>query len=248
MSGERYLIVNADDFGQSPGINRGIIEAHERGIVTTTSLMTRWPGAGEAAAYSREHPKLSVGLHLDLGEWVCHAGTWMQLYSVVSLDDKLAVEYEISHQVNVFHQLIGRYPSHINSHQHIHMREPVRSVALAICDRLGIPLRNLSSQIHYYTKFYGQTAEGLPIPDYISLERMIEIISNLPVGLTVLTCHPGYADDLKTMYKTERRDELKVLCDPRVQETIDALDIKLCSFNDWSDLKDLLPCQSAGPI
>ena len=248
MSAETYLIVNADDFGQSPGINRGIIEAYEQGIVTTASLMTRWPAAAEAATYAKEHPRLSVGLHLDLGEWVCRAGTWVQLYSVISLDDKLAVEGEISRQLDGFYHLMGKYPSHINSHQNIHMREPARSVALEICEKLGIPLRNLSPQIHYYTKFYGQTGEGLPIPTYISLERMIEILSTLPGGLTVLTCHPGYADDLKTMYKTERRDELKVLCDPRVLATIDALGIKLCSFNDWNELKNLLPCQSADSV
>ena len=45
-AGTRHLIVNADDFGQSAGINRGIIEAHEHGIVTSTSLMVRWPAAG----------------------------------------------------------------------------------------------------------------------------------------------------------------------------------------------------------
>jgi predicted glycoside hydrolase/deacetylase ChbG (UPF0249 family) len=70
MSAAKYLIVNADDFGQSPGINRGIIEAHEQGIVTSASLMTRWLAAGEAALYAKQFPKLSVGLHLDLGEWV----------------------------------------------------------------------------------------------------------------------------------------------------------------------------------
>ena len=248
MSGERYLIVNADDFGQSPGINRGIIEAHERGIVTTASLMTRWPAAGEAATYAREHPEFSVGLHLDLGEWVCRAGKWAQLYRVIPLDDRVAVEREVSQQFDVFRDLMGRPPTHVNSHQHIHMREPVRSVTLQICQSLGIPLRVLSPEINYYTKFYGQTGEGLPIPTYISLERMIEILSNLPAGLTVLTCHPGYAEDLKTMYKTERRDELKVLCDPRVQATIDALGIKLCSFNDWNELKHLLPWQNADSV
>ena len=47
MIAQRYLIVNADDFGQSPGINRGVIEAHENGIVTSASLMVRWPAAAE---------------------------------------------------------------------------------------------------------------------------------------------------------------------------------------------------------
>ena len=110
MSGEKYLIVSADDFGQSPGINKGIIEAHEHGIVTSTSLMTRWLAAGEAAIYAREHPKLSVGLHLDLGEWVCRAGKWTQLYSVIPLDDKSAVEREVSQQFDVFQKLMGRPP------------------------------------------------------------------------------------------------------------------------------------------
>jgi predicted glycoside hydrolase/deacetylase ChbG (UPF0249 family) len=248
MSGEKYLIVNADDFGQSPGINRGIIEAHERGIVTSASLMTRWLAAGEASIYAREHPELSLGLHLDLGEWVYRGGSWVPLYTVIPQDDALVVEREISRQFELFYYLIGRHPSHVNSHQHVHMREPVRSITLQICESLGIPLRNLCPDVHYFTKFYGQTTEGLPLPAYISLERLIEIVSTLPNGLTVLTCHPGYADDLKTMYKVERLQELKVLCDPRVQATIDALGIKLCSFNDWNHLKNSLSWPSNGLV
>jgi YdjC-like protein len=50
MTAARYLIVNADDFGQSSGVNRGIIEAHEKGILTSASLMVRWPATEEAAA------------------------------------------------------------------------------------------------------------------------------------------------------------------------------------------------------
>ncbi len=50
---KRYLIVNADDFGLSFGVNQGIIEAFEHGIVTSTSLMVNWIGAAEAAAYAR---------------------------------------------------------------------------------------------------------------------------------------------------------------------------------------------------
>jgi predicted glycoside hydrolase/deacetylase ChbG (UPF0249 family) len=141
MGGEKYLIVNADDFGQSPGVNQGIMEAHEHGIVTSASLMTRWLAAGEAALYAKEHP-LSLGLHLDLGEWVYRAGTWVPLYTVVPLDDKMAVEREVFQQLDMFRCLVGREPSHVNSHQHIHMREPVRSVALRLCQSLGVPLRN----------------------------------------------------------------------------------------------------------
>ena len=51
----RYLIVNADDFGLSPGVNRGVVQAHERGIVTSASLMVRQPAAGAAAACARAH-------------------------------------------------------------------------------------------------------------------------------------------------------------------------------------------------
>jgi len=59
----RLLIVNADDFGQSPGVTRGIVEAHERGIVSSTSMMVRWPAAKESASYARMHPRLGVGEH-----------------------------------------------------------------------------------------------------------------------------------------------------------------------------------------
>jgi len=62
----RALIVNADDFGASPGITRGILEAHTHGILTSTSMMVDTPWSAEAAALSGAAPELSVGLHVVL--------------------------------------------------------------------------------------------------------------------------------------------------------------------------------------
>src|SRR5579864_4718762 len=116
----RYLIVNADDFGLSRGVNRGIIEAAEHGVLTSASLMVRQPAAAEAACYARTNPKLSVGLHLDLGEWVYQAGEWVPLYSVVPTSDSRAVTDEVQRQFTQFQKLMDRPPTHIDSHQHVH--------------------------------------------------------------------------------------------------------------------------------
>ncbi|MDP2726767.1 MAG: ChbG/HpnK family deacetylase, partial [Dehalococcoidia bacterium] len=62
----RWLIINADDLGLSPGVNTGIIEAHRQGVVTSASLMANLPGTAEAAVMARENPELGVGLHLNL--------------------------------------------------------------------------------------------------------------------------------------------------------------------------------------
>src|SRR5881397_3301442 len=107
MLAARCLIVNADDFGQSPGINRGIIKAHADGIVTSASLMVRWPASAEAAAYARQHPRMSVGLHLDFGEWVYRNEEWIPLYTVCSTNDADAAAREVANQLDAFHCLVG---------------------------------------------------------------------------------------------------------------------------------------------
>ena len=60
------VIVTADDLGLSPGVTRGILEAHRRGVVRSTSLLVTFPAAEEAAALALAEPDLEVGLHLDL--------------------------------------------------------------------------------------------------------------------------------------------------------------------------------------
>src|SRR6266481_193026 len=62
----RRLIVNADDFGRSRGINAAVIRAHREGILTTASLMVNEVATDEAVTLARENPRLGVGLHLTL--------------------------------------------------------------------------------------------------------------------------------------------------------------------------------------
>jgi chitin disaccharide deacetylase len=226
----RYLIVNADDFGQSQGVNRGIVRAHRRGIVTSASLMVRWPAASEATAYAREHPSLSLGLHVDLGEKVFHAGEWEPVYTVVPLQDPTAIADEIFRQLNAFRRLMGCDPSHLDSHQHVHLREPVRTTLIEVARELDLPLRHCIPHVRYSGSFYGQTPEGAALPDVISVDGLIHILETLPLGCTELGCHPADGCDLTTMYRHERLEELRVLCDPRVRAAIKTMGIELRSF------------------
>src|SRR4051794_10723769 len=106
------MIVNADDFGLSPGVTRGILRAHRRGIVTSTSLMVRGVHAAAAAARARDAPTLDVGLHLDLAEWRFSGGSWVANYVRIDLDDANAVRDEVVAQVGLFRELVGRDPTH----------------------------------------------------------------------------------------------------------------------------------------
>jgi chitin disaccharide deacetylase len=227
---EIHLIVNADDFGRSFGVNRGIIEAHEGGVVTSASLMVRWPAATEAAAYGREHRNLGLGLHFDLGEWSYRGGTWVPVYEVVPADDVTAVTDELARQLATFRRLVGRDPTHIDSHQHVHRREPVRSVLIRLARRLAVPLRHCSPAVRHCGDFYGQTATGSPLHAAIRVESLIEILAELPPGVTELACHPGLGDDSESAYGGERAREVEVLRDPRVRATIIEREIELCSF------------------
>jgi predicted glycoside hydrolase/deacetylase ChbG (UPF0249 family) len=64
---DRFLIINGDDFGYSPQVNKAIVTAHERGILTSTSLMVSGDAFEEAVNLAKAHPNLGVGLHLVLG-------------------------------------------------------------------------------------------------------------------------------------------------------------------------------------
>jgi predicted glycoside hydrolase/deacetylase ChbG (UPF0249 family) len=234
---KRYLIVNADDFGISPATNRGIVQAHEKGIVTSASLMTRYPAARDAAAYARAHPEMTLGLHFDIGEWAYREGQWVQLHMVVEPDDAAGIESELQRQFECFRELVGDDPTHLDSHQHVHREEPTRSIMLRAAQALGVPLRQCSAHVRYDGRFYGQASHGEPWPRGISIAGLLEILSGLFPGLTELGCHPGLDLQLDSPYRLERTREVETLCDARTRMAVRAHAIELVSFrevNRWS--------------
>ena len=226
----RSVIINADDFGQSPGINRGVAACHDACVVTSASLMVRWAAAAEAAAYAREHPALSVGLHVDLCEWTCAEGHWRPLYEVAALDDAAAVRREVFGQLETFRRLVGGDPTHIDSHQHVHLEPVVRDIVLEMAGRLGVPVRGAHVDIRYDGSFYGQGKDARPEHDRISLERFVALINELPDGITEVGCHPALGRDVSSVYLIERELEAAVLCDRRARDAIMSSGVMLTSF------------------
>lgn len=227
---KRWLVVNADDFGLSTGVNEGIIRAHRHGIVTSTSLMVRQPAAAEAAALARANPSLGVGLHVDVGEWRYDGADWVPVYARVDFDDVDEIARELDAQLRLFEDFMRARPTHLDSHQHVHRREPLRGLLLERADRLSVPVRHLTPDIRYEGRFYGQTDEGAQLAAQVSTESLCQLIIGLGPGVTELCCHPAVSADIDTAYRDERLMELAALCDPSVRRAVEDAAVVLCAF------------------
>jgi predicted glycoside hydrolase/deacetylase ChbG (UPF0249 family) len=230
----RYLIVNGDDFGASHGVSRGILDAHRRGILTSASLMVNTPASEAAARLARAAPELSVGIHVNLG----HEGG----DPVVDLDDARACRAELERQLARFLDLLGRMPTHVDSHHNVHRRPALRPLFVDLARRHALPLREHSGA-RYFSSFYGQWdgethLEQVSVP---ALRRMLR--DEIGDGVTELACHPGYKDpELPSAYSAEREAELRTLCDPAVREALDELDFRLIGFRELPGSSGARPC------
>jgi predicted glycoside hydrolase/deacetylase ChbG (UPF0249 family) len=221
----RYLIVNADDFGLSPGVTEGILEAHTQGIVTSTSLMVFEPAAEQAGRAAREHPSLSVGLHFVEPE-------------PVDLDDPDQAAVAFSEQLARFRELTGADPTHIDSHHHVHSEEGRMSTFSRLVAPLGLPLRH-NGRVAYIGGFWAQWEPEVTELKYVSREFLVELVRTEALeGFTELACHPArITGDFSSSYLTEREVELNTLTGPGLRQEIEALGVRLVSFRDWSRLQ-----------
>jgi len=166
------LIVNADDFGISEGVNRGIAEAHRMGILTSTTLMANMPAFEHARQISAENPGLGVGVHLTLTSGgpilppgkvphlVDDGGNFLRLdrflirlsMGMIPVNE---IEAELAAQVE--RTIAGDFsPTHLDSHHHVHTHPLLQPVAVRIALRYGI--RGIRSPVEIGPA--GVSAEG----------------------------------------------------------------------------------------
>ena len=211
----KCLIVNGDDFGASRGINRGIVAAHEGGILTSASLLVDRAASAEAAALVRAYPRLSVGLHLELD---------------AVAPERAAAECE--RQLARFLELAGEPPTHLDSHHDVHHDPRVLPHVLAQARRDGVPVRG-HSRARHMGRFYGQWG-GRTHPEQIGVDGLLRLLdAEIGEGVTELSCHPGYVEPgFRSSYVVEREVEVRTLCDARVRQGIRDREIRLIGFRD----------------
>jgi predicted glycoside hydrolase/deacetylase ChbG (UPF0249 family) len=213
------LIVNADDFGMTVGVTEGIVEAHVRGIVTSTSLMVDWPAAAHAAELAGQHPALSIGLHF--------------VDDTPAIDEPGHAAREFSRQLDRFRQLMGREPTHVDSHHHVHMGR--MSTFAPLAEPLGVPLRG-DGRVRYLGAFFAHPQPGVVEHDRIREPFLLQLLGEIGAdeSFVELGCHPGRVnDELHSSYRGEREIEIETLTDPGLPARIEALGLTLASFYDW---------------
>ena len=215
----RYLIVNADDLGASPGVNRGIIEAHTQGIVTSASLMVDTPWSEQAAEMAMDAPELSIGLHAEVS-------------ATAGGESSARCVDELERQLERFAQLTGHLPTHLDSHHNAHRDGAFLPAFLELATRHDLPLREHSAA-RYVSSFYGQWG-GESHPEQVSVSGLLRIVdAEASEGITELACHPGYADpDLHSGYDRERELELRTLRDAFLRGALGERGFQLISFRE----------------
>jgi hopanoid biosynthesis associated protein HpnK len=154
-SHRRFLIINGDDFGFSSGHNRAIIQAHEQGALTSTSLMVTAPAFDEAVTLAKAYPNLAVGLHLVLGcgkavlppskipHLVDAQGNFSDQNNLagvrynLSLQARRELPLEIRAQLEKF-RATGLQLSHVDGHNHMHFNPAVLHILAELAEEFNI--------------------------------------------------------------------------------------------------------------
>ena len=252
MTAARTLIVNADDFGLTPGVSRGILEAGATGIVTSTTVLVNRPIDPELIA-RLEASELGAGLHLNLtlGTPIADPRRVPSLVDgegrfirdpreAAARADKDEARIELGNQIDAFRALMGRFPTHLDSHHHVGRHEPILDLVFDFARAIKVPVRTQDGPVR-------AAARGLKIrtPDhfigeadsepYWSAERVLEHLRTLPGGVTEFMTHPGYFDDdlAYSRYGAQRETELAGLSDPRARELIEREGIRLAHFGSF---------------
>jgi hopanoid biosynthesis associated protein HpnK len=159
----KNLIVNADDLGWTAGVNRGIAEAHRRGIVTGASLLANGSAFATAVELARSTSTLGVGVHLNLsdGRPIAAPGKVRSLLNdagefhsgpetlLLKMAKRTLVLREVEEEWDAQIQMVrdaGLHPTHLDGHKHVHMLPGLFEIAVRLASRHGIKAMRVSHE------------------------------------------------------------------------------------------------------
>ncbi|MFY4774452.1 chitin disaccharide deacetylase [Metabacillus sp. RGM 3146] len=238
------LIVNADDFGYSPGVNYGILDAHHQGILTSATMMMNMPGTDHACIISKHAPDLGIGVHfvLTTGFPLTNGASLkgengrfltQQQFFKRELNAK-EIQDEFQAQLSKFLKA-GLQPTHFDSHHHVHRQPIVWEILKEIAEGLSIPVRNpmvasLPDQEKVLTSVFSSSFYG----EKLTKEDFIRILNDMAdTEILEIMCHPGYVDEQlleNSSYHKQRAYETSVLIDVKLKEWIQKNEIMLCHY------------------
>ncbi len=246
----KRLIVNADDFGFTPDVNLGILEAHRAGILTATTLMANGDAFEGAARIARENETLDVGCHLVLigGRSLLPPRAALPR-SVPELLRALATRSlriydELAAQVHKIHAA-GLLPTHLDTHKHTHLAPPVLDAVARIAEEFEIRWVRRPFDLPAFGWLFHRvlTRHGCRTTDYFKGFRLtgrfgaaelVRLIRGLPEGLTEFMCHPGYCGPAllraHTRLKESRARELQALTAPEVRQALLDYGVELTDY------------------
>jgi predicted glycoside hydrolase/deacetylase ChbG (UPF0249 family) len=214
----RTLVVNADDFGFTPDVNQGIVEAHQRGILTSTTLMATGAAFDDAVRLAGENPTLDIGCHLVLVGEPPFPKTVASLVQTVALK-RFRIYDELAVQVRRI-QDAGLNPTHLDTHKHTHLLPPVLDAVARISEEFHIPwvrrpfdfprqpgvaawktraanrafglVRGRFERVlrAHHCRFTDHFA-GFQFTGNYDAALLAQLIRQLPEGSTEFMCHPG---------------------------------------------------------
>jgi predicted glycoside hydrolase/deacetylase ChbG (UPF0249 family) len=248
----RRLIVNADDLGFTQGVNLGILEAHRRGILTSTTLMANGAAFEHAVRLAADHPTLDVGCHLTLIGGASLLPPFSRLPSTVPellktlVAGRLCIYEELAAQVRKILEA-GIVPTHLDSHKHTHALPQVLEAVARVSEEFRIPWVRRPLDVPLLKAWHRRVLErhhcrttdhfeGRGMTGRFGTEELVGMIRRLPVGTTEFMCHPGYCTpDLQaahTRLKQSREREMKALSAPETRQVLHEAQVQLVNFRE----------------
>lgn len=237
------LIVNGDDFGLSKSINEGIVYAYNNGILRSTTLMINMSFVNHAITLAKKNNGLGVGIHLvaTAGKPLLENNKTLSDENGYFIKNTLVLQEKVKFDVNElyeewdlqikkFIELMGKKPTHIDSHHFIHMNKEYRDIALKLAEKYKLPMR-----WDFYSKedMFAKTISGFFGSDIgcENFKRSSESAMNYEIA-DIMT-HPGFIDDnlrASSSYVEHRHIELEVLVSDEIKHWIKKNNIELVNY------------------